>query len=252
MFELAGGLALAAIPALPILAWILVLDRKRPEPIGLVGRALALGLLTVLPAGLIEGAFSLVLPEGTSLGSTLVQAFIVAALVEEGVKLAFLKRFLDSRPEFDEVADGMVYAIALSLGFAIVENFLYTWNRPELLLARSLTAVPLHAIATGLMGYQLGVGRLRSRQAQLGVEAAGLPGALPGSLPQGGWKAGLAIAVGTHGLYDFLLLQGGFGALLVLPLLALGALALRRRFALAKSFDGHCATDADTDNDHLR
>ncbi|MEI6385537.1 MAG: PrsW family glutamic-type intramembrane protease [Spirochaetota bacterium] len=248
MFELAGSLALAAIPALPILAWILILDRRRPEPLGLVGRALALGLLAVLPAGLIEGGLGLVLPEGPGLPSMLTQSFIVAALVEEGVKLAFLKRFLESRPEFDEAADGMVYAIALSLGFAIAENFLYTWNRPELLLARSLTAVPLHAIATGLMGYQLGVGRLRSLSMSRGPESP----TLPGDLPPGGWKIGLAIAVGMHGLYDFLLLWGGFGALLVLPLLALGALALRRRFVLAKSFDGRFATGADTDNDHLR
>ena len=237
MFELAGGLALAAIPALPILAWILILDRKRPEPIGLVGKALALGLLTVLPAGLIEGGLTFAFPGTAGAIQNFIEAFIVAALVEEGVKLTFLRRFLASRREFDEAADGMVYAIALSLGFAVVENFLYTWNRPELLLMRSLTAVPLHAIATGLMGYELGVERLRSLATARGLSIEGLP--------RGGWKKGLAIAVGMHGLYDFLLLEGGFGAFLIAPLLILGAVVLRKRFRIAKSFDNRFEEVAD-------
>jgi len=153
---------------------------------------------------------------GGPLGA-LVTAFVVAALVEEGVKLAFLRRYLWKRPEFDEAADGIVYAVSLSLGFAVVENFLYTWNEPGLLVLRSLTAVPLHAIATGLMGYWLGLEKM-------------------GRNP-GGWRRGLLAAVAFHGFYDFLLLEGGPPAFLIFPLLVAGALVLRSRFAAAKAVD---------------
>ena len=158
-------------------------------------------------------------------GSRFIEAFLVAALIEEGLKLAFLRRWLWKSREFDEAADGIVYAVAVSLGFAVVENFIYTWHRPELLIIRSLTAVPLHALASGLMGYWLGIEKLREREGERN------------GLPRGGWARGLAIAVFVHGSYDFLLLGGGAPALLVLPLLLVSFFILRKRFAIARRID---------------
>jgi RsiW-degrading membrane proteinase PrsW (M82 family) len=227
MLEFAGGLVaslvLAAIPALPILVILRRLDRDRPEPLGLVGTSVLYGFATVVPAAVLELLLSGILPPLEGLSGHLIDAFVVVALVEEGTKLAFLRRYLWKRREFDEAADGIVYAVSLSLGFAIVENFLYTWNDPGLLILRSVTAVPLHAIATGSMGYWLG-------REKLGVAG-------------GGWGRGLLVAVAFHGIYDFFLLEGGLLALMIFPLLVAGGIVLRRHFAMAKALDDGRAQD---------
>ena len=49
--------------------------------------------------------------------------FIGIALVEEGSKFSFLKNFFSPK-EFNEPFDGIIYAVMISLGFA-VENFMY-------------------------------------------------------------------------------------------------------------------------------
>jgi RsiW-degrading membrane proteinase PrsW (M82 family) len=226
---LVGGLILAALPALPILAVLRRLDRARPEPLGLIGRSFLYGFIAVAPAAVVEVALAGFLPPLTGIGGHLLEAFIVAALVEEGIKFYFVRRYLWKRREFDEATDGMVYAISVSLGFAIVENFLYTWNDPGLLVLRSITAVPLHAIATGLMGYWLGVAKLAS--SSKARDATGLATDANFDL------RALATAVAFHGVYDFVLIQGGFLAFLVFALLAAGGFLLRGRFAAAKRLD---------------
>ena len=225
MFDLAGGFFLAALPALPILLWLRSNDKARPEPVGLIGKGLFLGIMAIGPAALLEYVLFPLVASFGGLGSRFIEAFLVAALIEEGLKLAFLRRWLWKKLEFDEATDGIVYAVAVSLGFAVVENFIYTWHRPGLLIIRSLTAVPLHALATGLMGYWLGVEKVREKWGD------------QGGLPRGGWARGLGIAVFVHGSYDYLLLGGGLPALLILPLLILSFLLLRRRFAVARRID---------------
>jgi len=204
-------LVVAAIPAAFLLAWIVRLDRKRPEPIGLIGRSVLYGFLAVAPAATIELALARAVPPLPGVWEIAFEAFVGAALVEEGTKLFFVKRYLYKRPEFDEYADGIVYAICVSLGFAFVENFIYGWRNLGILLARAFTAVPGHAVFSGIMGYYVGQSKLDPSR----------PGA---------WAKGLAWAILLHGLYDAFLMSGTWAAFLVLPLLALGSLALRRLF----------------------
>jgi RsiW-degrading membrane proteinase PrsW (M82 family) len=106
----------------------------------------------------------------------------------------------------------------VSLGFAFVENFLYGYRDMRVLLVRAFTAVPGHAVFSGIMGYYLGLSKLE-----------------PGR--RGAWVAGLAWAILLHGLYDFFLLAGGLVPLLVLPLLAGGWAVLVRLFRAARSVD---------------
>ena len=234
MFDLLGGFLLAALPALPILLWIRKNDSARPEPLGLIGRGLLLGFIAVAPAAIIEFFLFFVVDRFAGLGRRFAEAFLLAALVEEGLKFLFLRRWLWKRAEFDEATDGIVYAVAVSLGFAVVENFVYTWHRPELLVIRSITAVPLHAIATGQLGFWLGVEKLRERGLGLAI------------LPAGGWLRGLAAAVFIHGSYDFLILGGDWTSFLVLPFLLVAFLLLRRRFALARRIDEDAGFSVDS------
>jgi RsiW-degrading membrane proteinase PrsW (M82 family) len=224
MLHLAIALSLSAAPALILLFWIYRRDKARPEPLGLVWKSAIYGFLAVIPAAALEFFLGPLAADIPGSGGDLLQAFVVAGLVEEGVKLAFLRFYLFRRPEFDERMDGVVYAICVSLGFAFVENFLYGYRDPGLLILRGFTSVPLHAIATGIMGYWLGrakIDGLRDGDARLGRV----------------WKRGLLWAVGIHGLYDFLLLSGSLTALLVFPLLIVGWLGLRRLIRKALALD---------------
>ncbi|MEI6873821.1 MAG: hypothetical protein WCL50_01690, partial [Spirochaetota bacterium] len=62
MFGLAGGLILAALPSLPILALLRHLDRARPEPLGLIGKSFLYGFIAVAPAAVVEVALAGLLP----------------------------------------------------------------------------------------------------------------------------------------------------------------------------------------------
>ena len=212
------SLAAAALPALLLIAHFVKLDRARPEPVGLIGKSVLYGFLAVLPAAALELGAERLVPAPAGFAGILFESFCVAALIEEGVKLYFLRRYLYRRAEFDEVADGIVYAICVSLGFAFVENFLYGYRDLRVLFVRAFTAVPGHAVFSGVMGYYLGLSKLEPGRGRA-------------------WIAGLAWAILLHGLYDLLLMTESLASLLVLPLLAAGWAALARLFRAARAAD---------------
>ena len=61
----------------------------------------------------------------STVGYTLVLAFAVVAVVEEGAKFAMLKRRTWNDMNFNYRFDGIVYAVFVSLGFAAFENIGY-------------------------------------------------------------------------------------------------------------------------------
>jgi RsiW-degrading membrane proteinase PrsW (M82 family) len=216
MPSLALSIILAAIPALAILWYFRRLDRARPEPLGLIARSVLYGFLAVLPAAAIEMGIGFIYPERSTTPSMLFYSFAVAGLVEESVKLYFIRRYIIRRREFDERADGIVYAICVSMGFAFVENLLYGYRDAGILFLRAFSAVPGHALFSGVMGYYIGISKIE-----------------PGR--KGAWARGLAWAVILHGLYDFFLLSGQ--GLAVIPLLVAGWAILVRLFRKASRAD---------------
>jgi protease PrsW len=184
--------ASGAIPAL-IAMWLVDrLDAKRPEPPRL-RRAVAFGgMLSVLPAIVIELALgnsigARVAPAVTYQGATF-QAFIIAAFVEEACKLAVVYWLVWKRPEFDERMDGIVYASRAGLGFALVENVFYLLNQQTLggqltlWVTRAVLVVPGHAMWAGMAGAMIARRRFDGR-------GLGLVG-------------GYLLAVAFHGAYD--------------------------------------------------
>jgi protease PrsW len=191
----------AALPSLVLIIWAYRLDHKRPEPLGLVSKSVLLGFLATLPAIIIEMLVDL--PAGLlpHLPGIVWTSFVTAALVEEGLKYLLLKRWLFRLTAFDEILDGIVYAVCLSLGFAFAENLMYGLGDSKTLFLRAFTAVPLHATATGIMGYWFGRAKRQPGRAE--------------ALMRKGYLA----AVLVHGLYNFFLFTRtvfAFGALLVL------------------------------------
>lgn len=211
---------LAAAPALILVRYYYRQDRDRPEPKGLVVRIFLLGIaatFVAVPLELLMSAFQRVFA-GFPLLTALFKAFVVAALVEEYLKLTIVRVFAYRHPRFDEIMDGIVYTVVASLGFACMENILYVmggslWTA----LTRALTAIPLHATASGLMGYYIG----RAKFAPSPVAERALI------------NRGLRIAIMVHGTYNFLLFSapvlGTLALVGILPLIIGAFVALRRR-----------------------
>jgi RsiW-degrading membrane proteinase PrsW (M82 family) len=93
--------------------------------------------------------------------------------------------------EFDEPIDGFVYASAISLGFASVENF---YNVPDLdwpqQLARTAALPMTHTLFSAIWGFGAGHARF----------------CVPPGARRRLWQLGtLALGMAAHGLYDFLI-----------------------------------------------
>jgi len=193
---------LALAPVVAIIWYILFLDKLNKEPIKMLLLTFVFGIISVLPAILLESFGGNLLGEINSLPKAWFHAFIVVALSEELAKYFFLRKYIFNKPDFDEPYDGIVYAIMISMGFAAIENVMYVAQGGiSVAILRMFTAVPAHASFAVLMGYWVGRAKMENK-------------------PQLNWL-GLGSAVLFHGLYDFFLLaelfQGQvFGAILSL------------------------------------
>jgi RsiW-degrading membrane proteinase PrsW (M82 family) len=216
MVYLIINVILAAIPALLLLLYFYRKDKTKREPAGLILKTFALGILAVIPAGAAEFGTILLFSRISGIAGLLIRAFIVAALIEESSKFLVIKAYIYRKKEFDEVTDGIVYTATASLGFAFFESLLYSFGPPWVMILRGVTSVPLHAIASGIMGYYIGLAK-----------------------QSGEFKPikGLLYAVVIHGLYDFFLFTGSLLVVLIVPLLFFSWLWLRRLYDDAQKRD---------------
>lgn len=165
----------AILPVLILMIYIYRRDLYKKEPVGQIVKAFFYGVLSVC----VSLCFSSVI-EWTGLNqftsSILPQqvetAFWGAAIPEESAKLFMLWLFLRKNKFFDEHVDGIVYAVAVSMGFAAVENILYLFSNQEswfqVGLMRACLSVPGHYAFAVFMGYyyslaMFGRGNIRTR-----------------------------------------------------------------------------------------
>lgn len=141
--------------------------------------------------------------------SSLHLSFFTAAIPEEVAKFAVLYWAIWKRPEFDHHYDGIIYAVFVSLGFALVENLLYVFEGGlGVAFFRAILAVPGHGFFAVLMGYYFSLARFHEnpKRRQYLIEALVLP-------------------ILFHGGYDFFLFymtkSGSASPLLALVLLVL-------------------------------
>lgn len=152
---MSGLTALAAAPAVYLMFLIYKLDKKEKEPIGFLLKLLMFGALTIIPAVILEllGTAILSMFDINEYLTTIIYFIVVVAGAEELVKFAALYISSWNKPTFNCRFDGVVYAVAVSLGFALLENILYVaQNGVGVGIMRALTAVPLHCAAGIYMG----------------------------------------------------------------------------------------------------
>jgi RsiW-degrading membrane proteinase PrsW (M82 family) len=175
----------------------------------------AAGFSAAFPAWFLEKA---VLPHTrwyTGAAGDALRAFCVAGLLEEGVKTAVLLAVSLSR-FFRRVSDGPALALAVGLGFAFSENIFFSLENPLTLVLRSFTSVPLHALATAIPGWCLGISRFAYK-----------PLVPPG----------FCAAVVLHGAYNFFLLRGGAYSFISFALLVPAFFLVLRLVRAARELD---------------
>lgn len=148
--------ALAMIPGLLLLVFIYTRDQLHPEPKRQVFRLFVLGAAIVFPAGMIERLMmnSRGFAQGGFEGQ-LITAFFIAGMIEEFLKASIFERSVFHSKLIQDRMDCIVYAAAVGLGFATVENILYvTSSGLETAIVRSVTAVPAHFMFAIIMGYR--------------------------------------------------------------------------------------------------
>lgn len=176
----------AVAPGIALLSYFYLKDRYQIEPLHMVIKTFLFGILLVFPVMVLQYG----LQEEISFG-TMGKAFFVAGLTEEFFKWFIVYYTVFKHIDFDDPYDGIVYSVAVSLGFATLENFfyLYSFGIQEALM-RALLPVSSHALFGVTMGYYLGKAKFEGAvrtQRLLMLYSVLFPAFL-------------------HGLYDFILL----------------------------------------------
>lgn len=198
-------LTLAIAPGIFWLWYFRRRDHLRPEPRHLVGRVFAYGAVAALAAGAVEaGIFAAADLEVSEpfIPASLLAAAIVG-VVEEAIKFSAIYLGIYRHVQFDEVIDGILYAVAASLGFATVENVAYVLQGgTQVGLLRASLSVPGHAFFGAVMGFYIGVAKFSARQ--------------------GFWlAAAVLLAAASHAAYDAVIFTGTWVALTVIPFIFL-------------------------------
>lgn len=220
---------LAIAPGAALIWYIVVRDKYDREPISLLVRCFFFGLLSIIPAIILETIGSQFgLEENASLSAIAIFSFIIIAGSEEWSKYIFLRWGAYHKPAFDEPFDGIVYSVMVSMGFATGENLMYVFSSDSPLqtaIMRMVTAVPAHYTFAVMMGYFVGMSKFK---------------------PERKWSLilmGLGSAIFFHGAYDFFLLQqsypeiagGAFVSLVVAILLSRKAVKIHSEHSKQQS-----------------
>lgn len=170
-----------------LMSFFYLRDRYDSEPLSLVGLLFLLGMLSTIPVMYLSDWVQ----QGMS--SPYTRAFWGVALIEESAKYILTVAIALRHREFDEEIDGIVYAVAASLGFATLENIIkalvFGW---ETVALRAFFTVPGHALFGVAMGFYLGKAKFAASRDKRWL--------LFGAAFLFPWT--------FHGIYDVLLLSG--------------------------------------------
>jgi RsiW-degrading membrane proteinase PrsW (M82 family) len=207
-------LTAGAAPGFFWLWYVYKRDRFEPEPASLVIRAFFYGVISTIPAIILEIIFHV---------HPLFSMIIIAPVVEEAVKYSVVFFFFLKRREVNEPMDLLVYGAAVALGFATLENCGYLFNAllegnlAQVAMLRALLSVPGHFLfstiwAFGLARYRFHLGRGKARL----------------------WTF-LAMSMAVHALFNAIAVFNIFGGILFILLMTLLWLRFNRSVRLLLS-----------------
>lgn len=188
-------LVLVIGPSVAIMVYIYSKDKYDREPKVLLVKLFFFGVLTTLPAALVEGLAITdikAIQESGNLVTIFLYSLLGVSLVEEGFKYLALRLGIRKSKYFNQMYDSIVYSVFVSLGFATIENILYilAYGGGSAIM-RAITAVPGHAIFGVTMGYYLGMATFCYNKEKKKTYMT----------------MSILMPVLLHGVYDFLLLS---------------------------------------------
>ncbi len=226
-------IAAAVIPAAVLMIFVYRKDRIEKEPDWLLLQLVLFGALATLPAVLAESFGSGVLSaafgdRGDTQAYDFWMFFVVVGLSEELFKYLAMRWRTWRSPHFNCRFDGVVYAVFVSLGFALAENIgyvlLYGFGAA---VARAITAVPGHASFGVFMGACYGFARRAANSGAYGASRFWR------------WLAVLLPAT-IHGCYDYIAVGADGGVtesfLVFVAVVFLAALVLLRNLSRTDRF----------------
>ena len=192
--------ALSAIPAFGLAAYVYVSDVTTGEPLSLLVATFLLSVLTATFAAVLNGVMRPFFQPFGFLGVVLF-FFLIVGPIEESVKLLAVRLYAYTDARFDAVIDGAVYGAIAGLGFAVIENLLYIVQNVDAaelsfgiaalgagdgIAALRALAGPGHVVYSAFAGYYLGLAKFNpADRGPIVVK-------------------GLVIAAAIHGLYNTL------------------------------------------------
>ena len=192
-------LILAIAPPALLMLVIYRLDRLEREPPKLMWKIFGYGLLTTIPILALEYFAQGLIYMYTwgEITGQILRYFFMAGFIEEGIKYVMLYIVTWDEPNFNYKFDGVVYAVFISLGFALVENVRYVmesglWTA----VMRAVLAIPGHCIFGIIMGSRYGEAKALEEESD----------ARSRRMRRSAW---LQAAV-AHGIYDFLLVRNNY------------------------------------------
>ena len=201
----------AVIPSAVLVHHFYRQDKRKPEPLDKIIKLFFLGLISLVLVLVPERILVIFFDQfiTNSLANNFLIAFVVAALCEESIKFIIVRKFIYNDDRFDEIKDGIFYTIVVALGFACAENIWYVVNYGiEIIQVRALFAVPLHASASGIMGYYIGKAKFSQSKKE----------------ERDNFVKGLCIAIAIHGLYDFVVfVEGSFISFIINAIILIAA-----------------------------
>lgn len=219
-----NAIILAIAPVVLIIIFVYIKDKYEREPKRLLLYSFLFGaivsvILSTIIYLLID--FTLPRPDEFSVIQQFIKAFFIVALTEEFSKYVIIRYFAQPKKAFNEPFDGIIYAVMVSLGFALTENFMYVLSNgggTEVAIIRAFTAVPAHAICGVIMGYFMGKAKFNGKRIADNL-------------------IGLTLAILFHGSYDFFLFidfipglwLGAFIALIIGIILARKAIIIHQK-----------------------
>ena len=191
-------LYLAILPSIIIGYLIYRSDKVEKEPILELIKAFALGIVSAVLTIFLSYVLGIIKIDVTSIHTLLGLFFYVMigiSFVEEVCKWLSVYLLLHKNKNYNYLFDGIVYAVFVSLGFATIENIIYSLvGGLKAVLIRGVLTVPAHAFFAVFMGYYLSFTKLSKLEGKSGKHRLFL-------------LLSLLIPTMLHGLFDFLLLS---------------------------------------------
>ena len=203
----------AIVPAILLCIYIYKMDIIEKEPIPMLLILFFLGVVITVPVAFAESILiSFFGIDYSDNLSCFILSFLIVALIEEGFKFLVLCFGTWKNKNFDHIYDGIVYAVFISLGFAMLENLLYVaqptlssikyMSMPTIdaikastdtAIMRALVSVPAHGFYAVTSGYYFGIAKLNNSIGYKKKTALFL-------------VYSLIVPIVLHGLFDYLLL----------------------------------------------